>query len=177
MRVGASRQARCTASGSMKPRLSAGHFHHLHAALLQGAQGTGDGIVLHARSHHPVPRPQQSEQGLVDRLGGIGGEGDPRRIRNPEHAGHRLPCLKNQPPRRQSLPMAAPPGVGPETAQRPVDGSVDRLRFGKRGGGVIEVNSHGWQLREQADEKTPLSAFIWKLWLNRPRGRPEASGK
>ena len=114
---------------------------HNRPLLPQAVQGPQDGIVLQVRGDHMVSRSQQSADGDVQGLGGVGRKAHMVRPRAAQEPGHLLPDGEHRPGRGQRLLMGAPAAVAPGH-----HGRCHRLRhagrLGPGSGRVIQID-HG----------------------------------
>ena len=128
--------------GKDKTVTVSGHLDDLDTALLQGPQRSRCGIVLHIRRHHPIAGTQQTKERLIDRSGGVGSKDHPARITDPEETSHSLSGSKDDTTGIEGELVPAPTWITAELPKGFVDAAIDRLRLGKGGGSVIEIDGH-----------------------------------
>ena len=119
-----------------------GDIDDLDTPLLQSPQRPRHGIMLHIRRDHPITGTQETKERLIDRRRGVGGKDHPARIVDPEETGHCLAGRKDNATGIEGELMPAPTRITAELTQGLVDAAIDRLRLGKRGSGIIEIDGH-----------------------------------
>ena len=110
------------------------------AVALQVREGTQHGIVLESRRHHVIAALEQSEEGDIQRIGGILRE---------HHAVGIAVIIEEQPQQTARLLdhllrfhrelVTGTAGIHAVAAEKLVHGGVDHLRLGPAGGGIVEV--------------------------------------
>ncbi len=105
-------------------------------------QGPAHRIVLQVGRDHVVTRLDQALDRQVQPIGAIVSEDPSLGPLAAEKLIEPMPGVIEHPFRRQSHAMPRTSGVGQAGARESVECLIDGLRFGKAGGGVVEVD-HG----------------------------------
>ena len=128
------------ASGLTTPVRSAWTVITSAPKILHSPQRPPDRVVLHRAGYDLVARPNQAEDGQVQRVGRVGAEGDPLRCLCVDQPGQAGPRSEDHFRRLNRHLVARSAWIRPVLIQRLDDCLANGFRLGPAGSGVVEID-------------------------------------